>query len=271
MPAYVRGFEVEETYFMVKKSAKTPSVLQRAIGVMQGRKLYPFKGTDITEIERKVTEYYASQTGRDYYARLATQDLWTDAIHRKNFETLCQSACDIMDFGCGAGGLAVALAQNFPEKKIHAIDLGAHAGQLIAQSNSDIDFRSGSVLKAPCADNVMDLIICRFVIEHVIYPHKLLSEAFRILKPKGVLYLLYPQLLLKVRIGAAISELFSCIFNPDKLTYLDPQIGQATADADDQDAVWLTNPFRMTRLLKSVGFESLKHVPLQSLVIARKS
>lgn len=80
----------------------------------------------------------------------------------------------------------------------------------------------------------------------------------------------YPQLLLKVTLGTALLEFFSWFLAPNRLTFLDPQIGEATSDADDQDAVWLTNPVKIARLLRNSGFQILSNVPSQSLVIARK-
>ena len=245
-------------------------LIPRAMSVLRSRRLKRFRGADVTEIERRVTAYYASHSGGAYYSRLAEQPLWEDMTRRKDFEMLCQHANDILDFGCGAGGLSVALAQHFPGKRIHAIDIGAHAASLIATSTATIDFRTGSVLSAPFDRDSMDMLISRFVIEHTIHPERLLSEAHRILKPNGVFYLLYPQLLLKVTPLTACREILSWIFKPHQLTYLDPQIGATTHDADDQDAVWLTNPVKIGTLLKRNGFHILSSAPTQSLVIARK-
>jgi ubiquinone/menaquinone biosynthesis C-methylase UbiE len=248
----------------------TPSIFTRATGVLRSRRLKRFTGTDLTVIERKVTDYYASHTGEAYYARLAEQKLWDDMVRHKHFEFHCQAAQEILDFGCGAGGLSVALSQHYPEKHIHAIDIGTHAAALIAQAKANVDFQPGSVLDAPLEDASIDMLISRFVIEHTIHPEKLISEANRVLRPNGIIYLLYPQLLLKVTFATALREVLSWVFSPDRLTYLDPQIGDTTSDADDQDAVWLTNPFKISRLLRSSGFQIVSNVPTQSLVIARK-
>jgi len=246
------------------------SLFARAMGVLRSRRLKRFTGTDLKVIERKVTDYYASHSGEAYYARLAEQHIWDDMVRHKDFEAHCRSSADILDFGCGAGGLTVALAEHYPDKHIHAIDIGAHAAALIAQSEAKVDFRQGSVLDAPIPDSAIDMLISRFVIEHTIQPEKLISEAHRVLRPNGIIYLLYPQLLLKVTLATAIREILSWLFAPNRLTYLDPQIGEATSDADDQDAVWLTNPVKIQRLLRKNGFEILNNVPTQSLVIARK-
>lgn len=246
------------------------NLLQRVLGVLRSRRLKRFTGTDLTVIERKVTAYYASQSGAAYYATLAEQNMWADMIRHKDFETHCQAAKDILDFGCGAGGLSVSLSQHYPEKKIHAIDIGTHAAALIAQSKAPVNFKPGSVLDAPLEDASIDMLISRFVIEHTIHPEKLISEAHRVLRPNGVIYLLYPQLLFKDTLSTAIREVFSWVLNPSQLTYLEPQIGTTTGEADDQDAVWLTNPVKICRLLKKSGFKIVSSVPTQSLVIARK-
>lgn len=94
---------------MPEDMQKIPNILQRALGVMRSRKLRRWKGSDPSEIERKVTEYYASCSGAEYYSHLASQDLWADTARRKDFKVLCQSSADILDFGCGAGGLALAI------------------------------------------------------------------------------------------------------------------------------------------------------------------
>ncbi len=246
------------------------NLFQRALAVLRGRRLKRFTGTDLTVIERKVTDYYASHSGGAYYARLAEQHLWDDMARHKDFEVHCRRAADILDFGCGAGGLTVALAEHFPDKRIHAIDIGAHAAALINQSSAKVDFRQGSVLNAPFENGSMDMLISRFVIEHTIHPDQLISEAYRALRPDGIIYLLYPQLLLKVTLPTILHEVFSWLYSPDHLTYLDPQISETTSDADDQDAVWLTNPVKICRLLKKIGFKVVSNVPTQSLVIARK-
>ena len=139
------------------------SLIQRAMSVLRSRRLKRFRGTDVTEIERKVTAYYASHSGGAYYSRLAEQPLWDDMTRRTDFKSYCQTANDILDFGCGAGGLTVALAEHFPEKRIHAIDIGAHAAALIASSTATIDFRQGSVLDAPFAGDSVDMLISRLL------------------------------------------------------------------------------------------------------------
>jgi len=246
------------------------SLAARALGMLRSRRLKRYASTDLSVIEKKVADYYASQEGAAYYSTLATQDIWEDMARHADFLKHYQKARDILDFGCGAGGLSVALSRHDPEKRIHALDIGVHAAAIIKQASCRVDFVQGSVLEAPFDDASFDLVISRFVIEHTIHPEKLIAEAYRILRPNGIFYLMYPQLLLKVTLATALREVCSWAFSPGNLTYLDPQISDTTGDADDQDAVWLTNPVSTRQLVKKAGFRVLNNVPLQSLIIARK-
>jgi SAM-dependent methyltransferase len=249
-----------------------PSAFRRALAMRRGPRLRPFRGNDPAEIERKVADYYASAQSRAYYGRLADQDLWTDTARRARFSDLCAAAATILDFGCGAGGLAVALAARFPDKTIHATDFGAHAGAAIAGAPApNLRFQPGSVLAAPYPDGAMDLVVSRFVIEHTTRPDGLLREARRVLKPGGHLYLLYPQLLVKVGWGTALREALSWLTASARPLYLDPQIGEGTHRAEDMDAVWLTNPIKIARLLRRAGFLIETNRPGESLAIARKT
>jgi len=255
---------------MANENPARMSLAARALGILRSRRLKRYVGTDLSVIEKKVADYYASQEGAAYYSTLATQDIWEDMARHADFLKHYQKARDILDFGCGAGGLSVALSRHDPEKRIHALDIGVHAAAIIKQASCRVDFVQGSVLEAPFDDASFDLVISRFVIEHTIHPEKLIAEAHRILRPNGIFYLMYPQLLLKVTLATALREICSWAFSPGKLTYLDPQISDATGDADDQDAVWLTNPVKIRSLVKNAGFQILKNVPLQSLIIAKK-
>jgi SAM-dependent methyltransferase len=238
----------------------------------RGPRLRPFRGNDPAEIERKVADYYRSAHAEAYYERLAAQDLWADTARRARFADLCAAAGTILDFGCGDGGLAAALAVRFPDKTIHATDLGAHAGAAIARAAaSNLRFQPGSVLAAPYPDAAMDLVVSRFVIEHTVRPDALLAEAHRVLRPGGHLYLLYPQLLVKVGWGTALREALSWLTASARPLYLDPQIGEGTHRAEDMDAVWLTNPVKIARLLRRAGFMVETNRPSESLAIARKT
>lgn len=245
-------------------------VLRAIVSMLRSHRLRRYRGRQPEELLAKVTAYYQSDQGASYYSTLSGMDLWQDMVRRKAFQQRCDQAADIVDFGCGAGGLSRALAEHFPDKRIHAIDTGKCAGKLLQDAPSNLTYRTGSVLDATYPAASMDLVISRFVIEHLIQPERMLAEAHRILKPAGCLYLLYPQLMLRAEATAILAEIATWLSGSSAITYLDPEISAQTDRADDHDAVWLTNPVKMARLVRRGGFRVLHNIPPQSLIVAQK-
>lgn len=230
-----------------------------------------YKGSDLARLEEKVLAFYHSESGKEYYHVLAETNRWDDMVRRDSFLEICGKAGSIMDLGCGAGGLAVGLASHFPEKQVLAVDTGEYAGQLIAESPlPNLHFQKASVLNSGSSPDSVDMVISSFVIEHLVYPERMVAEAHRILRTGGILYLVYPHLLLKVGLGTFFCEVVSWLFPSSSLTYLEPQIGEETFRGDDQDAVWLANHVKIGRMLRANGFSVIRNRLSQSLIIAGK-
>ena len=99
---------------------------------------------------------------------------------------------------------------------------------------------------------------------------KLLGEAYRILAPGGVLYLVYPHLLFKSSLFTIIIELISWITLSEMPIYLNPQINDRTYMGGDRDAVWVSNHIKIIRMLKRIGFKVENSILTESLIIAKK-
>lgn len=163
------------------------------------------------------------------------------------------------------------LEQAIPGKKIFANDICDAAGSRISSGTSgyNLVFRKVSVLSSGFLEDSMDMIISRFVIEHVVYPQKLLTEAYRILAPGGILYLVYPHLLFKISFVTLIIELISWIRLSEKPTYLQPQIDDFTYQGGDREAVWVSNHVKIVRMLKRAGFHLVNNILTESLIIEK--
>ena len=77
----------------------------------------------------------------------------------------------------------------FREHKYTAIDT-AYGDESWDYSNIDV---IGSLDNLPLADNTFDAAICTQVLEHVNDPQQVINELFRVLKPKGSVYITAPQ------------------------------------------------------------------------------
>ena len=95
----------------------------------------------------------------------------------------------VLEIGCGVGDLSHELST----KSIHTIgvDISVRHAKLRFRT---IDFMKVSGEYLSFKNNSFDKIICINVIEHLKYPHKLLTEIKRILKPEGKVLLQTPDI-----------------------------------------------------------------------------
>lgn len=103
---------------------------------------------------------------------------------------LC-AAGQAADLGCGAGQLAIALAQAAPALAVTGVDLSA---PLLAQASHKaaaadlghrVDFRIGDAQATPFEDESLDLVMSTLSLHHWSDPTAVLNEVARILRPGG--------------------------------------------------------------------------------------
>lgn len=128
------------------------------------------------------------------YIKMANADdhmWWYRGMHR-NVITLVRGAhlgenFQILDAGCGTGGLLISLQKAFPGAHCQGMEQHAPAVEL-AKKRTQAPIQTGDVLKMPFPDGCMDALTITDVICHTnVDPDKALAEAFRVLKPGGVL------------------------------------------------------------------------------------
>jgi len=225
------------------------------------------------EIAAGMAAYYQSGASNEYYGKLDAKgqdDDIRDMERRRLFIKLCSSSRTILDLGCGTGNLAIAVARRFPSARVYGIDIGQMAGTLGAAKDlpENVELRSGDLLKSGYPDSHFDMVISRFVIEHVVYPQQMLQEAHRMIRSGGLLYLVYPHLLLTAETKAKLRELASWITGSAAITYLEPDF--TGTPCADKDAVWLSNSVKVCRMMRKTGFRIVLNHLSQSLVVGQK-
>ena len=102
----------------------------------------------------------------------------------------------VLDLGSSAGGLSAALAQAGLEVQgIEPNPAGVEASKLRVErlGLSRIEFQVGVGERLPYPANRFDLVVSMAVLEHVQDVHKVVQEAFRVLKPGGWAYFEVPN------------------------------------------------------------------------------
>jgi len=101
----------------------------------------------------------------------------------------------VLDAGCGNGGISIAFTNSgaIVEGVDVEEDLIAIARTEATNVGSSVHFTCYDGITLPFPDNSFDAVISVSVLEHVDKPVRYLSEILRVLKPKGVLYLAFPN------------------------------------------------------------------------------
>ncbi|AJY77369.1 methyltransferase domain-containing protein [Paenibacillus beijingensis] len=98
----------------------------------------------------------------------------------------------ILDLGSGAGLDALLCAKRYPDSKVIGVDASPNmvktARSAAAEMNlGNVEFRVGDIRRVPLRDQSVDIAISNCVISMFEDKSKVLSEAFRVLKPGGML------------------------------------------------------------------------------------
>jgi len=106
-----------------------------------------------------------------------------------------KGAQNLLEIGCGVGAQTEILLERFPHLHITGIDLSKaqlkRARQHLSKALKDsrLELIEASASKMPFESNSFDAAFSTWLLEHVQEPIKILSEARRVLKAGGIIYL----------------------------------------------------------------------------------
>lgn len=98
----------------------------------------------------------------------------------------------VLDCGCGPGGITVTLATLVPQGRVVGVDIEARQldmGRREVQQRGigNVEFHHASLYALPFADGTFDAVLAHAVLYHLAEPMKALRELWRVLKPGGVI------------------------------------------------------------------------------------
>ena len=112
---------------------------------------------------------------------------------RKNllrFLDVCNKDEKVLDIGCGIGN-NLTLLKNLGFSSIYGVDISDYSKKYFPKIKfikTDLENE-----KLPFNDNFFDVIYSKSLIEHFYYPEKVFKEAYRVLKPGGIIITLTPE------------------------------------------------------------------------------
>ncbi|MBW2998160.1 class I SAM-dependent methyltransferase [Candidatus Woesearchaeota archaeon] len=157
---------------------------------------------------------------------------WNDSQVRlvlKNYRPFLEDKLyeseSFLDIGCGKGDLVKHVQIRFPHVKCHGFDL-------IPNYSKRVEFKHGDAHNLPYEDESMDIVLCLFALPYMTDKLKVISEAYRVLKPNGF----------------AVMNVWQCYFQPHGKKLI-PEFKQ------DSDLYWDPNQLNVIIDKKGKGFD----------------
>lgn len=102
------------------------------------------------------------------------------------------SGFDVLDAGCGTGGMLKRIGERFPGARLHGLDYAEEACAA-ARRKTSAEVRCGSVEQLPWADGSFDAVLSLDVLSSdSLDPRRAIGEFRRVLRPGGLLLLNLP-------------------------------------------------------------------------------
>jgi glycosyltransferase involved in cell wall biosynthesis/ubiquinone/menaquinone biosynthesis C-methylase UbiE len=97
-----------------------------------------------------------------------------------------------LEAGCGGGRFIRAIVNQTPGLDGHGCDISSEAIALARSAKDSVAYTVSDLLHLPYADAQFDVVFAFDVLEHLYQPDRGIAEAYRVLKPAGVLHALVP-------------------------------------------------------------------------------
>lgn len=103
----------------------------------------------------------------------------------------------ILDLGCGNGGRGIAWAEHYGLKHLIGVEVNdiylEAAKRFSASHGVSAEYRQGVGESLPLDDQSVDAVLTFDVFEHVREPARVLQECHRVLKDKGMAFIVFPS------------------------------------------------------------------------------
>jgi len=154
--------------------------------------LDPGAQTDLAELNRALAAFYNSPVVTQYFSTAETINAeWSpDFKPHHHLHSTIPAGSTVLDIGCGSAHPCRHLKDKIG--KYIGIDWSEAQVNANRERWPEHQFITGSVYEVPLPDNSADVVMSLYVIEHCVWPHRLLDEMLRLARPGGLIAILTP-------------------------------------------------------------------------------
>ncbi len=135
-------------------------------------------------------EYWKARLTPDYYTSAEANDLTSDQLGKVLLQAMSPQGIHL-EAGCGAGYWVAALLHH--GLMIEGIEYSSDLVALVHSANPNLPVRQGNALHIDSPDSHYDTYLSIGVVEHRVEgPEPFLTEAYRVLKPGGKIFISVP-------------------------------------------------------------------------------
>ncbi|MDX2114070.1 MAG: methyltransferase domain-containing protein [Planctomycetota bacterium] len=156
-------------------------------------------------------------------------------------------ARSVLEVGCGMGILTADVARSAPGARVVGLEFSAEQLARAPRPESggpgNLSFVEGDAHALPFADQSFDVVYCRFLLEHVTDPVRVLREMRRVLSPGG-------------RAFVQENNILMCDFDPDCAMF--ERVWRCFAELQRALGGDALIGKRLYRLMRQAGFEEVR-------------
>jgi ubiquinone/menaquinone biosynthesis C-methylase UbiE len=148
----------------------------------------------LQQLSERMERFYNSESSASYFqcAERINEDWDVLEYHQLIREQITPGA-NVLDLGCGSGHAF----RNIRARGFSYIGVDWSARQIEENrrqfSGTDAEFVAASLYRTGLPDEAFDFVFSTYVIEHLVWPHRFLSEMIRLLRPEGTAVILGPE------------------------------------------------------------------------------